>query len=99
MGWGIVGDGPETVVTPSHGGNTGSNPVGDANNFNELLAGVGKLLTNFSQRCGWTALENAGPSLLFRRSTGKLGDRPNAASSYPHSAESPGASAQRQASR
>ena len=33
-------DGYGQYATPSHGGNTGSNPVGDANNINHLFDGL-----------------------------------------------------------
>jgi len=50
----------ETAVngpTPSHGGNTGSNPVGDANYFNGLYLTSFLLPKIFPKRCGWTALD------------------------------------------
>jgi hypothetical protein len=35
---------------PSHGGNTGSNPVGDANHINDLCRIATKLPKNFPKR-------------------------------------------------
>ena len=46
-----------TPEMPSHGGNTGSNPVGDANCDKGLTERYPKLLTDISQRRGWTSTD------------------------------------------
>jgi len=57
------------VLSLSHGGNTGSNPVGDANNFKLLGRHSAKRLTNFSQRRGWTWTDKGGFGGVFQRPT------------------------------
>ena len=59
--------GPRT--SPSHGGNRGSNPLGDANDFNLLGLRSSKRLTNFSQRRGWTRTDKGGFGGVFQRPT------------------------------
>ena len=43
---------------PSHGGNTGSNPVGDANEFKNIGRTTAGYLTHFSQRRSWMGLDS-----------------------------------------
>ena len=72
----------DLLEMPFHGGNRGSNPLGDANQTSSLETHRGERLTNLSQRRGWTGLENARFGALLPRPTGKLGDARNAARSY-----------------
>ena len=51
--------------TPSHGGNTGSNPVGDASMINYLESFCLKLPTYFPQRRRWTVPDGSSLKLAF----------------------------------
>src|SRR5215467_15120755 len=46
--------------SPFHGGNTGSNPVGDASNFSWLSGILLRLPTDFRQRRCWTYTTSGG---------------------------------------
>jgi hypothetical protein len=50
---------------PSHGGNTGSNPVGDANKRNYLENTSLTLPTNLPQRRRWTVPDGGGLKVAF----------------------------------
>jgi hypothetical protein len=46
----------ESGKSPSHGGNTGSNPVGDARKINHLCVGIGRQAAMYGKYAEWTYL-------------------------------------------
>jgi hypothetical protein len=62
---------------PSHGGNTGSNPVGDASNNNILQTRTIDRPTNLPQRRRWTVPDADAPQVEYGpRSFAYSRDRP-----------------------
>ena len=47
---------PKPGKSPSHGGNTGSNPVGDARKINHLCFGIGRQAAMYGKYAEWTCL-------------------------------------------